>query len=257
MTDTFSRGQKVYDLNGGEYLYADGVEDGHYVNRVVLVQMTTYRGDDFDEDEIEGPLLHLKEVFAAPPKQKINDEITALSVTKSELATHVTDLQREARQLEQKIAGYKDDLEKEMRKYPHHQMFIHAASGGDLVILEKETGCYHGEGWIKHGKLVFDIATGKFEGIWDASMDGNVRVIAFRNIHDARRHFLQNYDLTINERTAESLAARYDALGLPVPQEAKDIVDGVERRRRDARLEQLRKQLANTQQALETLEAVQ
>ena len=249
----FTRGQKVYDLNGGEYLYADKVDDGHYVNSIVVVQMTNYDGQDFDEEETEGPLVHLREVYANPPKQKINDEITELSARKSELATRVSDLQYEERALRQKIDGYKGELEKEIKKYPHHQMFLHAANGGELIIMEKQTGHYYGPNWIDKGKLRFDIGSGKFEGVWDANMDGYAPIIAFKSIEDARAHFLRNYDLTVSPSTASTLAERYKALGIPLPHDLQAVIDEIEAEKKKDRRAYLTSQIESAQKALDAL----
>lgn len=256
---SFSRGQKVYDEHGGEYLYSDRVDDGHYANKIILIQSTTYSGDDFDENEEGGEIVLLKNVYASPPTQKINDEIERLSKQKAELATHVTDLQREQRNLSREAETYKDKIASEVRKYQHHQMFLHAAGGGDLVILNTKTFCVDD---LRGGVLRFDISTGQFDGTWWDCESGNTTFVVFKSLEDAGAYFLSHADTSFeaNNRRYDSeknpvlLVKKYQQFGLRIPSELQRVLDDRKAQDRERRRESLTKEIQELQQNLAALE---
>lgn len=231
----FKRGQAVYDVSGYEYLYSDRASDGHYVNKITLIQTTSYMGDDFDEHQEEGELVFIKEVFSKPPKKKLNAEIKALAATKKELADCVYDLERTKKSIVSETVKVKEALEIQLKSYPHHKMFLHLVNGGDIVIVDTSDWSVINSEHVK-GTLQFNVKTGEFTGEyeeyynWDDSVQGSC--VAFKSTTEAARSYLKNADLEYeadssrwnDPKNPANMAKKYELFDLPIPHDIVAIL---------------------------------
>lgn len=249
----FKKGQSVYDTSGYKYLYSDKASDGHYVNKITLIQTTSYSGDDFDEHEERGELIVLKEVFSRPPKAKMNKQIKELSAKKAELSSMVCDLQREERAIKRSINDYQGKLEKEMYKYPHYKAFLHIAKGGELYRIDSLGNLLNVN---EATKLSFDVKTGEFDAEVEdkdeyCSVDGGWKVKIFTNLGKARNFFLSNkkwHEFNSNNfsysNRPENIAKRYTDLNLYPPEDLNACI-------KDRKEKQDAKNLASLEKAFE------
>jgi len=260
----FKKGQSVYDTSGYEYLYSDKASDGHYVNKITLIQTTSYSGDDFDEHEERGELIVLKEVFSRPPKAKMNKQIKGLSAKKAELSSVVCDLQREERTIKRSISDHQGKLEKEMSKYPHYKAFLHIAKGGELYRIDKYGNLLNENAATK---LSFDIKTGEFDAeVTDkeeyCSVDNGWKVKIFTTLGQARKFFLSNekfHEFDTNDfsysKRPEAIEKRYRDLNLYPPEDLNSCLKARKVDRDVKNLQSLEKAFEEAKERLENFKA--
>ena len=158
----FKKGQSVYDTAGYEYYYNQKLENGHLVNKIIEVQSTNYRGDDFWSEYIEGETIILYEVFDNPPKQKKCDEIVALDTAIKTLQEKETETKKKILEENKKLANIKRELENKINEFPYHNKI--------LKILNNDFSLYYfngdGVGEYTYGKIVLDVETGEVNSLY-------------------------------------------------------------------------------------------
>jgi len=158
----FKKGQYVYDTAGYEYFYNQKLENGHLVNKIIEVQSTNYRGDDFRSEYIEGEAIILYEVFDIPPKQKKCDEIIALDTAIKVLRDREQEIKSRILEKGRELANVQKDLENKIKEFPYHNKI--------LKILNNDFSLYYfngdGVGEYTYGKIVLDIETGEVNSLY-------------------------------------------------------------------------------------------
>lgn len=273
----FTCGQGVYDDKGNEYLYLEKSNDGHYANKIITVQTTFGSSDDFEEHELEGEIVFLKQVYDQPPIAKMNDEIKALSEQKKELADCVYDLNRQANILKERKDAVKSDLEKEIRAYPHYDTFLHLASGGELIRISEggEIIKYH-EGEV----FKYNVETGTLEARcyvdWEDGEESNKyshnstseKMYGFSSKAKARKWLMSHPEMLVVSvqisqhrgimakyavwGNVEKVLERHEALGVPLNTMLTEIKKAYEADMKEqridsavAKLQSTRNQIAN------------
>lgn len=122
--DEIRSGAPVYDEAGYEYTYKQKIEDGHLVNKIIEVQITNYRQDDFSSEYIDGEAIILREVFIRPPKAKVEKEIFELAKEIGGLRCVKKDVEKELLAARLAVKNCKADLEREIKKYPSHNEIL-------------------------------------------------------------------------------------------------------------------------------------
>lgn len=128
MTEELRRGQTVYTIAGTELAYSHTHGDRAYCHPIVINQITNYRGDDFEEVEVEADHLvdmPLKNVFTRPPLDKVHAETVAAVAEKKaklkELDADIGTATRAKHQAERDLEEFQRDAEKRLavlkRKY--------------------------------------------------------------------------------------------------------------------------------------------
>ena len=158
----FKKGQSIYDTAGYEYYYNQKLENGHLVNKIIEVQSTNYRGDDFWSEYIEGEAIILYEIFDMPPKQKKCDEIIALDTAIKTLQEKEADTKKKIIEENKKLANVKIELENKIKEFPYHNKV--------LKILNNDFPLYYfnrnGVGEYTYGKIALDIETGEVNSLY-------------------------------------------------------------------------------------------
>lgn len=158
----FKKGQSVYDTAGYEYFYNQKLENGHLVNKIIEVQSTNYRGDDFWSEYIEGETIILYEIFDNPPKQKKCDEIVALDTAIKTLQEKESETKKKILEENKKLTNVKNDLENKIKEFPYHNKI--------LRILNNDFQLYYfngdGVGKYTYGKICLDVETGEVNSLY-------------------------------------------------------------------------------------------
>lgn len=219
-TKKFIPGQKVFDTAGYSYLYAaEDPRGGHLVSEIILIQSTTYEGDDFDEHEEEGQLKHLTSIYEAPPKKKLDDDIFALSSDRSAIKNELGGLKSELSQLQRDISSHKAKLEAKISEFPHHENIVKLLNAQrPIVLIGSEEGLIYVDDNPRHREFKVAIDTGDITPLGNWNDYGSD--IAFYSLEDAAEYFTQNVptDYTkLNSTSLYSLSESYKRLGLSIP----------------------------------------
>ena len=260
----FKQGQTVYNISGNVFLYDQLLPNNeHLAYEVVFVQTDLGHGD-FEENETEGQLRIIGQLFAKPPIKKLDESIISaneeISCLKKEISLNTHAIQI----LKDQKATAKSDLEKELEAYPNHSALIklsnnvmptHSVNTRDFFVSDDTDGLHDITFNIKTGKLVCE----KF-----VYLEGDVDFMMFYSLDDAKKWFVENAPTapkSMGLHSVKILVDQYRKLELRVPyallsfvsdkimdeMNERDITRDVLKNKQTRELKKLSKEMENTQ----------
>lgn len=146
----FRKGQTCYTHDGATVVFDHVHEKDAYVYPVIIVQSTTYHGDDFEEHETEADHLirvPLDRLTVKPPVDKLAAEIDAqkkvLADLKTEHRAQVSSQRDTIMQLDNELRAAEKALANWREKNPFIEELCIMLEGGELYPLHAETSPYY------------------------------------------------------------------------------------------------------------------
>lgn len=159
----FEEGEEVYDTHGQRLIYEHGTPDGkHVVRTIIIVQTTSYSGDDFDEHETDGHLEFRDEVFDKPPVAAFDSRILERKKEAELIRASIDADKRELQRIRGEMRTVKSRLENELAQYPNHQALIALLDKKvPKYSIDKETLSFSSD--TNRKVLTFDLNKGSME----------------------------------------------------------------------------------------------